>query len=77
MLAVAADGRLHQLHFGAARQDPTPPPRLAPDRTDEFFPCYGNGYLLEPALQANVPAFYLWISFINTVLVAATILETL
>jgi hypothetical protein len=33
--------------------------------------------ILEPALQANVPAFYLWIAFAHTVLVAATFLVTL
>jgi signal transduction histidine kinase len=33
--------------------------------------------ILEPAMQANVPAFYLWIAFAHTVLVAATFLVTL
>jgi signal transduction histidine kinase len=33
--------------------------------------------ILEPALQADVPAFYLWIALVHTVLVAATFLVTL
>ncbi|HEX6737911.1 MAG TPA: alpha-galactosidase, partial [Vicinamibacteria bacterium] len=48
-LLVGEDGRLYQLDYGAAREAPG---RRRPAREDEFHPQYGNGYILEPALQA-------------------------
>ena len=48
-LSAANDGRVYQLSYGQPRQ------RTAPRggaREDEFHPPAGNGYILEPALQA-------------------------
>ncbi len=50
-LAVARDGRLYQLDYGRPRER-TAPTRL-PAREDEAHPPAGNGYILEPALQAT------------------------
>jgi alpha-galactosidase len=50
-LLAAADGRLYQLDYGRAGTA-TPAPRRTPAREDEALPPYGNGYILEPALQA-------------------------
>ncbi len=50
VLWAAADGRLSQLDFGPVPGDDASP-RAAPDRADEYHPPYGNGYVLEPALQ--------------------------
>lgn len=49
---VATDGRLYQLGFGRRPPAaPAPPPPRTPAREDEAHPPYGNGYILEPALQ--------------------------
>src|SRR4051812_19053793 len=50
-LAVASDGRLYQLDYGRARERPAP--TRPPAREDEAHPPAGNGYILEPALQAT------------------------
>ncbi len=50
-LTVAADGRLYELGYGRATAA-VAAPRRPPAREDEFHPPAGNGYLLEPALQA-------------------------
>lgn len=52
VLLAAKNGTLYQVSFGRAPATPAAPPR-APDRYDEVFPCYGSGYMLEPALQAT------------------------
>jgi alpha-galactosidase len=49
-LGVADDGRLYELGYGAPRARNAP--RRAPAREDEAHPPAGNGYILEPALQA-------------------------
>jgi alpha-galactosidase len=49
-LAVASDGRVYELGYGATRQRATS--NRTPEREDEFFPPAGNGYILEPAVQA-------------------------
>jgi alpha-galactosidase len=49
-LAVADDGRIYELGYGQIRERSAP--RRAPAREDEFHPPAGNGYILEPALQA-------------------------
>ena len=51
-LFVADDGRLCQLGCGPVGQT-IPLPRRAPARETEFHPPYGNGFILEPALQAT------------------------
>ena len=50
-LLVAGDGRLYQLGYGWPRQSAAVPAR-APAREDEFYPAAGNGFILEPAVQA-------------------------
>ena len=50
-LLAAADGRLYQLSYGRPRQSAAAPAR-APAREDEFYPQAGNGFILEPAVQA-------------------------
>src|SRR5215207_8288595 len=50
-LFVAGDGRLYQLGYGRPRQAATVPTRT-PAREDEFHPSAGNGFILEPAVQA-------------------------
>lgn len=50
-LLAAADGRLYQLSYGRPRQSAATPART-PAREDEFHPAAGNGFILEPALQA-------------------------
>jgi alpha-galactosidase len=50
-LAVANDGRLYQLDYGRPRIRPAP--TRPPAREDEAHPPAGNGYILEPALQAT------------------------
>jgi alpha-galactosidase len=49
-LAVAADGRVYELGYGASRQRTAS--NRTPEREDEFLPPGGNGYILEPAIQA-------------------------
>ena len=51
-LLVSEDGRLYQLGCGAAARD-IPNPKRAPAREAEFYPPYGDGFILEPALQAT------------------------
>ena len=50
-LLAAGDGRLYQLSYGRPRQSLTAPART-PAREDEFYPQAGNGFVLEPAVQA-------------------------
>jgi alpha-galactosidase len=50
-LYVAGDGRLYQLGYGRPRQAAVAPTRT-PAREDEFHPAAGNGFILEPAVQA-------------------------
>jgi alpha-galactosidase len=49
-LFAGEDGRLYELNYG--RPKPNAAPRRSPAREDEFHPPAGNGYILEPALQA-------------------------
>jgi alpha-galactosidase len=63
-LGVAADGRLYELGYGAPRARE---PRRSFAREDEFHPPAGNGYILEPALQAthadgNTSTDLVWVS---------------
>ncbi len=51
-LCVEGDGRVYQLGYGQTSAK-TAPPRKIPARETEFFPSYGNGFILEPALQAT------------------------
>jgi len=51
-LFVADDGRLCQLGCGPADRN-LPLPRRAPARETEFYPPYGDGFILEPAVQAT------------------------
>jgi alpha-galactosidase len=48
VLAVARDGRLHQLAYGRNRPVALPE-RLAPE--DDAYPTAGNGFVAEPALE--------------------------
>lgn len=50
-LVAAGDGRLYQLGYGRLRQGTVAPART-PAREDEFYPQSGNGFILEPAVQA-------------------------
>jgi len=50
-LQVGNDGRLYQLGYGPLDQTDAPAAK-APPREDEFYPPAGNGFILEPALQA-------------------------
>src|SRR5215218_7294579 len=50
-LFVAGDGRLYQFGYGRPRRADTRPART-PAREDEFHPAAGNGFILEPAVQA-------------------------
>lgn len=49
-LAVGDDGRVYELGYGRPYERKAP--RRAPARESEFHPPGGNGYILEPALQA-------------------------
>lgn len=49
-LLVAGDGRVYQLAYGPAGQNPAPPAKT-PDRLTEFHPQAGDGFICEPALQ--------------------------
>ena len=51
-LWVAPDQRVYQLGYGAAAV-PVSIPEKAPVRETEFYPPSGNGFILEPALQAT------------------------
>lgn len=50
VFGAGEDGRLYQLGYGRIREHP--PARRNPAREDEALPPAGNGYILEPALQA-------------------------
>lgn len=52
MTLLVSDGRLCQLGCGAVAREVTPPKR-APARETEFYPPYGDGFILEPALQVT------------------------
>jgi alpha-galactosidase len=52
VLAVGADGRLYQLHYGKTYELP-PQTGKTPPRETVFEPQYGDGFILEPALQAT------------------------
>jgi alpha-galactosidase len=49
-LAVAPDGRVYELGYGRLRERPAS--NRTPEREDELYPPGGNGFILEPALQA-------------------------
>lgn len=51
-LAVEKDGRLYQLGYGSITNEAGLPEKTPP-REMEFLPCYGNGFILEPAIQAT------------------------
>jgi alpha-galactosidase len=50
--SVSEGGRLYELGCGAAIREFSAP-RRAPARETEFYPPYGDGYILLPALQAT------------------------
>ncbi|MBN1846018.1 MAG: alpha-galactosidase [Sedimentisphaerales bacterium] len=50
-LTTDEDQRLYQLGYGASGQRLSIPRRLS--REDEFHPPYGNGFILEPAVQVQ------------------------
>jgi len=51
-LLAGEDGRLYQLGYGPSDR-PAPLPRRGPTRENEFYPPFGNGFILEPAVQAT------------------------
>jgi alpha-galactosidase len=51
-LLLSEGGRLYQLGCGAAGHEFAPPKR-GPARETEFYPAYGDGYILLPALQVT------------------------
>jgi alpha-galactosidase len=51
-LCVESDGRVYQLGYGKAATNPVPPAKM-PARETEFLPAYGDGFILEPAIQAT------------------------
>jgi alpha-galactosidase len=51
-LCVEGDGRLYQLGYGKTPAN-LAPPKKNPAREAEFLPAYGNGFVLEPAIQAT------------------------
>ena len=51
-LFVGADGRLYELGYGKPNSPFTLPGRT-PARETEFYPASGDGFILEPALQAT------------------------
>lgn len=50
-LRVGTDGRVYEIHYGAPIKDIVATNELA--REAEFYPQYGDGYILEPALEAT------------------------
>lgn len=50
-LSVGADGRLYQAGYGS--KDTAVSPEKSPPREIEFYPPSGDGFILEPALQAT------------------------
>lgn len=51
-LFVGHDGRLYQLAYGSSKAKPAVPTN-DPARETEFHPQFGDGFVLEPALQAT------------------------
>ncbi len=51
-LFAGDDGRLYELGFGRADREMAAP-KKTPARETEFHPQYGNGFILEPAVQAT------------------------
>ena len=51
MLRVGADKRVYQIHYGAPAKEIAATDVLA--RETEFYPPYGDGFILEPALEAT------------------------
>jgi alpha-galactosidase len=51
-LFVGHDQRLYQLAYGSSAQDLSAPEK-DPARETEFLPQFGDGFVLEPALQAT------------------------
>jgi alpha-galactosidase len=51
-LSVGHDGRVYQLGYGSGSKS-IPAAKHAPEREEEFYPQYGDGFVLEPALQAT------------------------
>jgi len=51
-LRVGRDGRVYQLRYGMASSN-APSSRRSPARETEFYPPYGDGYVLDPAVQAT------------------------
>lgn len=51
MLRVGADGRVYELHYGAMQDDVSKSTVLA--RETELYPAFGDGFILEPALEAT------------------------
>ena len=50
MLRVGSDGHLYEIHYGAPREEIPATNELAFET--QIYPQYGDGYILEPALQA-------------------------
>src|SRR5580693_8298673 len=51
-LCVEPDGRVYQLGYGAVSKEPGLPQKT-PAREAEFLPAFGNGFILDPAIQAT------------------------
>src|SRR5436190_9607503 len=51
-LFVGEDGRLYELGYGVTRLEVQLPTKTPP-RENEFYPPSGDGFILEPALQAT------------------------
>jgi len=51
MLRVGADQRVYEIHYGAPEAEVSSTDVLA--RETEFYPQYGDGFILEPALEAT------------------------
>jgi alpha-galactosidase len=51
-LLTGEDGRLYQLGYGSSDRQ-APLPRRGPTRENEYYPPFGNGFILEPAVQAT------------------------
>ena len=51
-LLVSEGGRLYELGCGSAARE-VPQRKGAPERETEFYPPYGDGFILEPALQVT------------------------
>ena len=51
-LCVETNGRVYQLGYGSINTKHSVPKKML-DREMEFLPAYGNGFILEPAIQAT------------------------